>query len=232
MIVDKSNDKIENNPNFVIIPSTTALKIQKVMIETTNWFLNDINHRKIKNPLEIFNENELTQIYVGKLNQFLSNSNLPFCAAREYIDIYTEDANTNRTVDFCFHPNELSEEPKSIYSVEAKRLPAPSKNREKEYVIGKKKNGGIERFKLEEHGKGLIECGMVGYIEKDSFDYWFKSINSWISELSGRNNWAESEQLQNLEKDNSYAKSYSVVHRINDHLSLFHLWIKNIRINH
>ena len=66
---------------------------------------------------------------------------------------------------------------------ECKRLPAPSRDREKEYVTGEgtKKSGGIQRFKLGLYAADLQVVGMIGYVQKHSAQHWFSEINRWIS---------------------------------------------------
>ena len=65
--------------------------------------------------------------------------------------------------------------------LEGKRLPAPSNDREREYVTGTKTvSGGIERFKKGLHGASLRQAGMIAYIQNDSSEVWFPRINSWI----------------------------------------------------
>lgn len=71
----------------------------------------------------------------------------------------------------------------SFYSIEAKRLPTPGTNREKEYVIGNNTPcGGIERFKKGLHGPRLKYAAIVGYVQENDFNHWFLKINSWIQE--------------------------------------------------
>src|ERR1017187_2676 len=51
---------------------------------------------------------------------------------------------------------------------EGKRLPAPSGDREREYVIGTEKpSGGIERFKLGLQGSTLNLVAMIAYVQED-----------------------------------------------------------------
>ena len=70
---------------------------------------------------------------------------------------------------FYFYEIEKGKTNVPLFVVEAKILPAPlPKKREKEYVKGDKKNGGIERFKLEKHAKGLNQCGMVGFVQQNN----------------------------------------------------------------
>lgn len=92
-----------------------------------------------------------------------------------------------------------------IFTLEAKRLPTPSKIREKEYVVGtdsKKASGGIERYKRNLHGIDTENSAIIGYIQKNDIDYWAAKINSWIDELSviGRyseTDWSINDKLTN-----------------------------------
>lgn len=68
---------------------------------------------------------------------------------------------------------------------EAKRLPAPSKKREREYVTGASKiSGGIQRFKTGAHGRAHDVAAIIGYIQKEDALSFYKKINLWISEES------------------------------------------------
>lgn len=74
----------------------------------------------------------------------------------------------------------------TVLAIECKRLPAPARDREREYVSGgDKTTGGIQRFKLSEHGAGLPVAVMVGYIQSGLAQIWFEKINRWIVELIG-----------------------------------------------
>jgi len=65
--------------------------------------------------------------------------------------------------------------------IEAKRLPAPSKDREREYVAGADKpSGAIQRFRLGLHGAGVETALIVGYIESELPAHWHETINEWI----------------------------------------------------
>jgi hypothetical protein len=66
---------------------------------------------------------------------------------------------------------------------EGKRLPAPSKAREREYVSGGTAySGGIQRFKRGLHGATVEQAAIVGYVQDDGFAQWLTRINSWISD--------------------------------------------------
>ena len=121
---------------------------------------------------------------------------------------------------------------------ECKRLPAPSKDREKEYVTGgvDKTSGGIQRFKLGLHGAGLDPVAMIGYVQEYSLRYWFRKIDEWISELaiSARADicvWNDSELLEMI--DECVPKGLAIcrsVHMRTDSttssdITIYHLWI-------
>jgi len=122
----------------------------------------------------------------------------------------------------------------SFFSIEAKRLPTPGHNREKEYVIGHNKpNGGIERFKKRIHGKDLKYAAIIGYIQKNDANHWFLKINDWIGELitSEPELWTENDKLvKNQSKSIGLNKfsSENSREKIDGHediISLFHFWI-------
>jgi len=128
--------------------------------------------------------------------------------------------------------------------IECKRLPAPPpKKREREYVTGENKSGGIQRFKLGVHGSTMSLVVMIGYIQSGTWNKWYKHINGWIDELArGIINdgckWENNEQMDWIDfKDYSHYKSifdraYSLksTHtRIQkgktDTITIYHLWI-------
>lgn len=126
----------------------------------------------------------------------------------------------------------------SFFSMEAKRLPTPGQNREKEYVIGyDKPNGGIERFKKGIHGRNLKYAAIIGYIQKDDLEFWFLKINDWIEELINLSNskWFGEDKLNKIVEvsDNRYARLESNNLRIDvepniERIRLLHFWISII----
>jgi len=130
-----------------------------------------------------------------------------------------------------------------ILVFECKRLPAPSQNREKEYVTGGEKSisGGIQRFKLGLHGANLNLAAMIAYVQERSASDWHHEINGWISALcSGvmRDGcvWNEGETLEALEEDVSEGvTNCRSVHRrtgsrSSSEIEIHHLWIiMNVR---
>ncbi|MDI9364665.1 MAG: hypothetical protein QM541_06920 [Flavobacterium sp.] len=121
--------------------------------------------------------------------------------------------------------------PITIIEFEAKRLSNTSANHQ--YVYGENR-GGIERFKLKQHGGHLSICGMFGYVQNDSCITWIEKINGWIfvkskEEFTGNQlSWAyEYEKVQPIKSLNEVEKCISK-HRRNDNstIILHHYFIK------
>jgi hypothetical protein len=153
-----------------------------------------------------------------------------------------------RTVDIGIHGTQeatlIGVRPYSIYEpflvIEAKRLPAPSKDREREYVTGIDRasggpTGGIQRFKLGLHGSNVETAAMVGYIEKNSPRHWHGAINGWIADLTGITSthgctWSSADMLQPLQVDDGNRTAFSVSMHQRRHgcstptITLHHLW--------
>lgn len=195
-----------NTTKNVVLP-----EISSDMGKTTNIIIEAIlaactPFKKASTQLNLLlplNENKLTQILVEQIEVKLKRQ--PAIGVKnQYSDIFL---GTKGIPDFYFHTVEEGATHEPLFVVESKRLPSPTF--EKEYVIGEKKNGGMERFKIEKHGKGLPQCGMVGFIENFTSDYWIKTINDWVLDLSRTDaSWSNDEIL--VESINSDNYSYSV----------------------
>lgn len=118
---------------------------------------------------------------------------------------------------------------------ECKRLPLPEKNRKDEYVIGyKKPTGGIQRIKLEKHGKYHDVIGMIGFVQENIFQYWQDTINNCIKRISStlyarERYWTDQEILQEIEHDQFGRKYHGIsIHpRITmEDIVIHHLWIQ------
>jgi hypothetical protein len=169
------------------------------------------------------NEINLTQIFV-QLAEFQVRKFPDIGVNSQYSDIFF---GTKGFPDFYFYKLEENRVHKPLFVVESKRLPAPKprKKREKEYVIGYKDNGGIERFKKEIHGKNLDDCGMLGFIESGTSSLWLEKINLWITNLAETDRtWKVDEQL--FMKDNAADYSYlvSTVYISSDKNVILHHW--------
>jgi hypothetical protein len=126
-----------------------------------------------------------------------------------------------------------------ILIIECKRLPAPKRNREKEYVSSgtdRKISGGIQRFKLGLHGGQDRLAVLVGYVQREDRATWHARISHWIGqfacgELQDTCCWNKEETLVFLEEDGSKGcGSYRSSHRRTGAASMstieiMHLWI-------
>lgn len=150
-----------------------------------------------------------------------------------------------RRVDFSALPSEcrfVGEIFHSIYDpflvFEGKRLPAPSHDREREYVTGgPKKSGGIQRFKLGLHGAKHQTAAIIGYIQEGQLIQWLDEINGWITALAnlaaaGEDEWSASEQLTGFTEDagKGVARCQSTHPRASgastQQIHLWHMWIR------
>lgn len=179
----------------------------------------------------ISNEIGITQKLEMYLNPFLKVELSTFNLTKEYV----EDISTGQSPqsDLGFY---LDGEDLAIFCIEAKRLPTPGSQREKEYIIGhwntKNKyvnSGGIERFKKGIHGRGLTHSAIIGYVQQNDFEHWYKQVNIWIDELiqdaSQEIEWNQNDKLNQLSLKPNIAKFQSVNKRTNDSITLFHFWL-------
>lgn len=203
--------------------NTVKSKIIESIYNSSHNFQKAIKLLNISN----LNEDKLTQIFVEQNDLLLRKMKLPIGVNTQYNDIH------NKTIgkpDFYYYFLEEGKTHFPIFVVESKRLPAPSQNRELEYVKGVstsgKPNGAIERFKLGLHGKGHNSCGILAFIEKGSFESWIIKINNWIEQSFKFD--SQSELLKNEKKNNNYFYCTSKNYRSEDKVNLHHIWIKTI----
>jgi len=220
MIAEENFSNIEQPK--ISIPKTNVISLiiesMKENVPHFKAYIASGFHKKKK-----LNEDELTQIYIEQAQILIRKQDYPFNISSQYRDIYNFSKGFS---DFYFYPNEQGISNTSIFSVECKRLPVPETAREREYVYGTNNNGGIERYKTEKHGKGLNDCGLVGFIEKDNPRQWRTKINKWIIDISSTNKtWAIDETLSELESKVDYCFLESIAHRNTSDIKLVHLWI-------
>lgn len=219
-----AEEQIHDNPkeiNSSIPAGKTIGYIIEAFKSTTPYFKKHISQFTHK----VLNEEELTQEFVNLLRR--KTVDHPFLIGQEKKDIYRF---SKGRADFYFYWKEETATTESFFDVEAKILTQRfTKNREKEYVIGNSKNGGIERYKIEKHGKGLSECGMLGFIEKENSNFWITKINTWIKDLSKLDiTWNKDEVVKELENHAEFVYLNSVTHTISSSdILLHHFWINN-----
>lgn len=89
----------------------------------------------------------------------------------------------------------------SIFDIECKRLNTQLSH-VKQYVYGN--TGGIQRFKLNQHGTNLPFSAMIGYVENQTSEYWVEQINMWITDLCNNESdlsWSIDECLVKTDKE-------------------------------
>lgn len=222
MIVDRITSS-QPVSDFGVTPKSNSEFIECSLQKASILFVEEMSRNAFNRSA--LSEPQLCQQYVIHLGKVLYNDSIPIQVQREIQDIWTDGADSKRSVDFAFFNNEYSVDTKPLFAMEAKRLAGFTGDREKEYVIGSNRNGGIERFKIGAHGNELPECGMLGFIEIENARYWHTTINKWIEDLADEITWYKSEVLSAITTDNICAKSYSNVVRENSGLRLLHFWI-------
>ena len=120
--------------------------------------------------------------------------------------------------------------------IEAKRLPTPNKNKDRddrEYVIVDKKkfngNGGVQRFKEGEYAPDLDYSIMIGYMQENDTNHWLSKINGWITDLADTDNgfWTNEDCLSKY--DSNKCDRFLSIHKRKDiekPITLHHYWIK------
>jgi hypothetical protein len=219
MIAEEYN--IEFTPDLSIPKGSTVETLVDCLKRTAPFFQTARSQSNLVKPL---NENKLTQILVEQVDIQLRKRLLAIGIKNQYSDLFY---GTKGIPDFYFHALEEGITSQPLFVCEAKRLPAPTGSLNTEYVVGDKNNGGIERFKMEKHGKGFDEGGMIGFVESDTFDHWKKEVNSWITNLANTNtDWKIDEVLNMLEQASLFGYLDSLVYRKNaNNLKLHHFWI-------
>jgi hypothetical protein len=132
----------------------------------------------------------------------------------------------DKRVDIAARVLTLDTDMEVVYCLEAKKLPTdrPNGKRETEYVSGK--HGGIERFKMEAHGKDdygnlLPQNGIVAYITTDDFSYWHTQVNHWIDAAG----WLPAEALVVSYFSEIGVLTSSHLRKSGSMLLLTHFWI-------
>lgn len=181
-------------------------------------------------------ENCLNESLCGFLS-IRSRNNLPLCHF-----MHEASQRGRRKVDVAAKPvqhilveGHLYTKNDPVFVIEGKLLPTPGKKREREYLTGLdgEITGGVQRFKLGEHGGKLDEAAIVGYVQKNTFHYWYDTINSWLDELILSDlylEWRESEKLISISEDIHTAylnseHSRDVGNCKSNSILLHHIWV-------
>lgn len=121
---------------------------------------------------------------------------------------HEERQGTKRRVDLSANPSSNAIKAaiyESIYEpflvMEGKRLPTPTRAREREYITGfVEKSGAVQRFRLCLHGKGMEVAMLIAYVQRKDAKDWHTTINGWMRALkdSGEDtscNWTSEDYL-------------------------------------
>ena len=152
-----------------------------------------------------------------------------------YLFSHEEPQGKRHIIDIAACPYNKEHYDEPIIVFECKRLTAMvAKERKDEYVTGHKEiTGGIQRFKLEVHGKEHEIVGMIGYVQSSTCSEWQETVNNCIDDLcSGSDehglSWTKDEHLNTVERDEMEGKLYSKsIHpRITKlDITIHHLWV-------
>jgi len=156
-------------------------------------------------------------------------------AEREFVFYPEEPEEDQRTIDFSVCYNDIKCYNEKITVFECKRLSKEITGKRKdEYVTGHDKiSGGIQRFKLEVHGKEHDIVGMIGYIQTGNASDWFYTINNTIENLCGKIdgnglNWTTDELLTVIDNNSKRRKqNLKSTHprKSKADITIHHLWI-------
>jgi len=202
---------------------TTGIQPNTLVMRTIDFLCQRLPEwRDDDRPLDE-SENRLT----AQLPKFLNRH-------AESFQFYTQEPQRGSfSVDLSVTP--YDDYYKCFFYIECKRLPTPSpKGREREYVTGGegKRSGGIQRFKLGLHGPEHNIAAIIGYVQNESCEFWYETINSWIDDLIAGialdgSVWCDGENLtQYTEDTRGIARCESLHPRNNsDDIRIIHLWI-------
>ncbi len=190
---------------------------------TVVFFQKAVNQPDLKRPL---NENKLTQIFVEQLRIQMRKQEFYIDVSNQYYDVFF---GSKGIPDLYFYMPEEGASNLPLFVFEIKRLPSVS-SEEREYVIGAKNNGGIQRFKNEKHAKGIGKCGIIAFVEEGELCSWQPIINGWINGLISKNaEWKSTEVLKLVKGGNKSYQMISIVSTASGIAKeLHHFWLTTI----
>ena len=210
--------------HFGIIDFSTTAKAKDAIISFLDLKLSDFPKFLRAQNLPNLNEDIIT----SKLEIFLQRQAI----LSEEIFMFQfqcPETNSNRSTDMSAVYASPFSSTESIFVIEAKRLPTPGSGRQREYVQGNL--GAIERFKRGHHGRNLKQSAIFGYVEAEDFDYWHKTICSWINDLINYNidttiTWNKDDLLSFLGNVNGINLYNSLNARVDKtQIQLKHYWL-------
>jgi|SRR5690554_3080286 len=228
-----------NNPKFDIEENKYQKEfisfLENKICEFPNYFYQTVCVQDLQDSIE--GENRITE----QFHRFLTTKERSYTytlISQEDIYHFVIENQTSgkghRTYDIAIILGYDNYNKGKILVIEAKRLPTPGKDREKEYLLGN--YGGIERFKKGVHGQD-VESGtaiILGYIQQETDEIWYNKINDWIDgEITKSSNpslkWDNEDKLIcdgifQKDKVKKYLSSHSRIHPLSK-LRINHYWI-------
>jgi hypothetical protein len=209
MFIDQSKPDIHSDVQASLDKDHSKLNILSFLRSN----LPEINNKLIGIPevnLSDFKEDDVTREIVNLLNDKLRESS-------DYLFRFESKSGP----DILIFVSPYQPCSKHILVVEAKRLPPTNSH---DYV-----KTGIGRFKTEEHGADDDTAAMLGYVQKNDFDYWYRKINEWIDVLIGDSSqvpsWIAQDRLSKCQS--SSFTEYKSIHsrKTKKPIVLFHFWL-------
>ncbi len=210
MHYEQSKPEVHDNLDYSVGPKHHIKKILGILRSHlagfTKNFIRTVNKNSVSN-IDINYENYIS----GELSLFLNNN----VTQSGYLFGF-------RAVgpDIIVHQFPHSVHEIELFVIEAKRLYKGPRD----YV-----NSGIGRFKNKEHGKNHDIAAMLGYVQKEDFNYWYGKVNSWIDDLIANPNdcigWSEQDKITIIQvlEFGEYKSTHSRI-KINP-ITLYHFWI-------
>lgn len=193
-----------------------------ILLQAESWFT----------PHYDSSEDRITEELCHRIDSSSRHQNAPF---RFHHQIRQ---GSGRTADFAallYATPDSSVENDTILLFEAKRLPTPGKNREREYLMGEvkrtRKSGAIQRFKEELHGKHHTEAVILGYIQRNDISHFAQLINEWLDDLidipTFDLKWSQDEHIEVVNNNKGIAQLKSCHPRkTKKDIVLHHIWIE------
>jgi len=167
-------------------------------------FFSILNFLSANLPLFVVNK---TQINPNKIESSYNSQLSMFLNARSRMEVFlfqnSPEQENGRIPDIGVPliKSIICNNYESIFDIECKRLNTQLSH-VKQYVCGN--TGGIQRFKLDQHGVDLSYSAMIGYVEDQTSEYWFEQINGWITDLCNNESvpiWSMNECLTKTEEE-------------------------------
>lgn len=154
-----------------------------------------------------------------------------------------DEAHPSRTIDLSIKPRSMALIIEGrrhnlfdcLIPIECKRLPTPcgARRDEREYVFNQHAStGGIQRFKAGHHGSHHQLAAMIGYVQRETCDYWVARVIEWIHTLisSSQVGWTTKDILRveqsDLTKRTAVLSSSHSRSGCSTEIELHHFWIQ------